>query len=121
MKVEQRVCNKEAARMKEQQELEKLMRAEVATSIKECVPLDGWWPMPFITLAWLAGCSSHPWCTKIFAILWIYCSAVADMESALSASTLSQLGCLTPQTATHFSISNHCPRPNQRQASITGI
>ncbi len=34
---------------------------------------------------------------------------LADMESASSASTLSQLGCLTPQAATHFSISNHCP------------
>jgi hypothetical protein len=34
---------------------------------------------------------------------------LADMESALSASTLSQLRCLTPQAATHFSISDHCP------------
>ncbi len=34
---------------------------------------------------------------------------LADKESALSASTLSQLGCLTPQAATHFSVSNHCP------------
>jgi hypothetical protein len=34
---------------------------------------------------------------------------LADMESALSASTLSQLGCLTPQAATDFSISDHCP------------
>ena len=46
---------------------------------------------------------------------------LADMESALSASTLSQLGCLTPQAATHFSISNHCPRLNQRQALVPGI
>jgi hypothetical protein len=46
---------------------------------------------------------------------------LADVEFALSASTLSQLGCLTPQAATHFSVSNHCPRLNQRQASVTGI
>ncbi len=118
---EQRVCNKEAARMKEQQEVEQWMRAEEATSMKEHVPLDGWWPMPFISPVWLAGCGSHPWCTKISAILWIYHSAAADMESALSASTLSQLGCLTPQAATHFSVSNHCPQPNQRQALVTGI
>ncbi len=106
---EQIVSNKEAARMKEQQEVEQWMRAEEATSMKECVPLDCWWPMPYISLAWLAGCGSHPWCTKISAILWIYPSPAADMESALSASTLSQLGCLTPQAATHFSVSNHCP------------
>ncbi len=121
MIAEQRLCNKEAARMKEQQEVEQWMHAEEATSIKECVPLDGWWPMHFISLAWLAGCGSHPWCTKISAILWIYRLAAADMESALSASTLSQLGCLTPQAATHFSISNHCPQPNQRQALVMGI
>ncbi len=46
---------------------------------------------------------------------------LADMESALSASTLSQLGCLTPQAATHFSISNHCSQLNQRQALVTSI
>jgi hypothetical protein len=97
------------------------MGAEEATSMKERVPLDGRWPMPFISPAWLAGCGSHPWCTKISMILWIYCSAAADMESALSASTLSQLGCLTPQAATHFSVSNHCPQLNQRQASVTGL
>jgi hypothetical protein len=34
---------------------------------------------------------------------------LADMEPALSASTLSPLGYLTPQAATHFSVSNHCP------------
>jgi hypothetical protein len=33
---------------------------------------------------------------------------LADMESALSASTLSKLGCLTPQEATHFFVSDHC-------------
>ncbi len=88
---EQRVCNKEAARMKEQQEVEQWMRAEEATSMKERVPLDGWWPMPFIYPAWLAGCGFHPWCTKISLILWIYFSAAADMESALSASTLSHM------------------------------
>ncbi len=57
---EQRVCNKEAARMKEQQEVEQWMRAEEATSMKECVPLDGWWPMLFNSPALLAGCCSHP-------------------------------------------------------------
>jgi hypothetical protein len=46
---------------------------------------------------------------------------LADMESALSTSTLSQLGCLTPQAATYFSVSNHCPQFNQRQALVTGI
>jgi hypothetical protein len=56
-----------------------------------------------------SGLTSH-------RLVWL-----ADMESALSASALSQLGCLTPQAATHFSVSNHCPRLNQRQALVTGI
>ena len=47
--------------------------------MKERVPLDGWWPMPIISPAWLAGCGSHPWGTKISTILWIYCSAVVAL------------------------------------------
>jgi hypothetical protein len=65
--------------MKEQQEVEQRTHAEEAVSLKECVPLDGWWPMPFISLAWLAGCGSHPWGTKISAILWTCCSAAVAL------------------------------------------
>ncbi len=71
MIAEQSVCDEEAARMKEQQEVEQKMHAEEAASRKERVPLDGWWPMPFISLAWLAGCGPHLWGTKISTILWI--------------------------------------------------
>jgi hypothetical protein len=60
MIAEQRVCNKEAARMNKQQEVEQWMHAEEVTSMKERIPLDGWWPMPLIFPAWLARCGSHP-------------------------------------------------------------
>jgi hypothetical protein len=65
------------------QEVEQRTCAEEAVSMKERVPLDGWWPMPFISLAWLAGCGSHLWGTKISVILWIYCSAAVDLSICL--------------------------------------
>jgi hypothetical protein len=55
--------------MKEQQEVEQRMRAEEAASMNEHVPLDSWWPILFISPAWLAGCSSHPWGTNTSVIL----------------------------------------------------